>query len=169
MRYKEDLGHEGYELLQGAPLARMRCAIWKIPFRNIEQALHNPNRYSTLGAQKAAASGRRGSLLKALLHGSAAFVRRYFIKLGLLDSSAGFVIAMASFHGTFWRYAKLTEITAGFVAPPQASRLARSESAQSPIVPASRGSSAHSSLATLDSGDRPDTIHRWRCGRIPSG
>ena len=139
MRYKEDLGHEGYELLQGAPLARMRCAIWQIPFRNIEQALHKANRYSTLGAQKAAASGRRGSLLKALLHGSATFVRHYFIKLGFLDGSAGFVIAMANFHGTFWRYAKLTEMTAGFAAPPQAARLARSESVMSTIVPASRG------------------------------
>jgi glycosyltransferase involved in cell wall biosynthesis len=109
MRYTEDVVHEGYELLDGARVAHMRAAIWQIPFRNLAEALHKANRYSSLGAQKLVDRGVRGSILKAVLHGLASFLRHYVIKLGVLDGRAGFLIACANLHGTFWRYVKLTE------------------------------------------------------------
>lgn len=110
MRYTEEVVHEGFELLNGARVGHMQAAIWQVPFRTLAEALHKANRYSTLGAQKLVDRGVRGSIRKAVLHGLASFLRHYVIKLGVLDGRAGFLIACANLHGTFWRYAKLVEL-----------------------------------------------------------
>ncbi len=118
MRYTEELVHEGYEVLGGAKVGHMRASIWQVPFRNLAEALHKANRYSSLGAQKLADRGVRGSMTKAVAHGLVAFLRHYVIKLGFLDGRAGFAIACANLHGTFWRYAKLVELQSSSLAPP---------------------------------------------------
>ena len=56
---------------------------------------------------------------RALLHGSAAFLRHYVLRLGMLDGWAGFVIAFANFEGTFYRYAKHLELQRGLVREPE--------------------------------------------------
>jgi glycosyltransferase involved in cell wall biosynthesis len=125
MAYTEDPVHEGFILLQSAPLARMRSAIWQVPFKNLAEALHKANRYSSLGAEKLHARGKRGSMPKAISHGLVAFFRHYIVKLGFLDGWAGFAIAFSNLEGTFWRYAKLTELDGRYPKPPPSPPLGR--------------------------------------------
>jgi len=118
MRYTLESVHEGFELLTGRPLGRLRSAIWQFPFRSLDEVIHKMNRYSSLGAEKLAA--RRVSMWGALVHGAWAFAKHYFFKRGFLDGWAGFVIALGNFEGTFYRYAKGVERTRDWQPPEQA-------------------------------------------------
>jgi hypothetical protein len=80
--------------------------------------LHKMQRYSTLGVERLRQRGRPPSMAAALVHGMAAFLRHYVVKLGFLDGWAGFIIAFANFEGTFYRYAKHFEAERSLVREP---------------------------------------------------
>jgi len=103
--------HEGYVLHSGKPIGRLKHAIWQFPFKNMAEVMHKANRYSTLGAEKI--KHKKISMGTALAHATWAFVKHYVFKLGVLDGWAGFVIALGSFEGTFYRYVKALEIQKG--------------------------------------------------------
>jgi len=108
--------HEGYEI--HGKVGHLRHAIWQIPFQNLAEVIAKGNRYSTLGAEKLARTGKKGSMMLALMHAAGAFLRIYVLKLGFLDGWAGFVISLGNFEGTFYRYAKLTEKQQNWNRPP---------------------------------------------------
>lgn len=99
--------HEGYTV--HGRIGYMKSSILQWPYKDLEQLLAKANRYSSLGAEKMARQGQKSSMFRALMHGMAAFLRIYILKLGFLDGWAGFMIALGNFEGTFYRYAKLTE------------------------------------------------------------
>jgi len=111
MSYDQKAVHEGYLLNTSKPVGHLKNAIWQFPFKNMSEVMHKANRYSTLGAQRIAE--RRLSMGSALSHGIWAFVKHYLFKLGFMDGWAGFVIALQSFEGTFYRYVKAVEIQKG--------------------------------------------------------
>jgi glycosyltransferase involved in cell wall biosynthesis len=117
LRYTEDAVHETY-VLDGS-LGTLREPIAQVPFRDLAQMIHKMQRYSTLGVERLTLRGAPPSMWRALLHGSAAFFRHYVLKLGALDGWAGFVIALANFEGTFYRYAKHRELQRGLVREPE--------------------------------------------------
>ncbi len=116
MRYRPEPVHEGYELLSGKPLGRLRNAIEQYPFRDLDEIIRKMNRYSSLGAAKLA--GKKVSMASALGHGLWAFLKHYIVKRGFKDGWAGFVIALGNFEGTFYRYAKRHEQQNNWGAPP---------------------------------------------------
>jgi glycosyltransferase involved in cell wall biosynthesis len=120
LRYTEDAVHETY-VLDGS-LGTLHEPIAQVPFRDLAQMIHKMQRYSTLGVQRLALRGVTPSMARALFHGSAAFLRHYVFKLGVLDGWAGFVIAFANFEGTFYRYAKHLEQQRGLVREPELPR-----------------------------------------------
>ncbi len=116
MRYKPDAVHEGYELLTGKPLGKLRNAIQQFPFGSLDEVIRKMNRYSSLGVKRL--SNRRVSMWSALGHGAWAFIKHYFVKRGFKDGWAGFVIAFGNFEGTFYRYAKRHEEMQNWGPPP---------------------------------------------------
>ncbi|HUN92912.1 MAG TPA: glycosyltransferase family 2 protein [Burkholderiaceae bacterium] len=120
LRYTEDAVHETY-VLEGS-LGRLQEAIAQVPFRDLAQVLHKMQRYSTLGVERLEQQRVAPAMAGALLHGMAAFLRHYVVKLGFLDGWAGFVIAFANFEGTFYRYAKHYEKQQGLVREPELPR-----------------------------------------------
>jgi glycosyltransferase involved in cell wall biosynthesis len=109
--YREDMVHEGYEVR--GKLGTMKNAIWQYPFSDLAQSIDKMQRYSSLGAEKLDARGVRGGMAKALGHGIWAVLRIYIFKRGFLDGWPGFVIALAYFEQTFYKYAKLAELQSG--------------------------------------------------------
>lgn len=109
--------HEAYEI--HGTVDYLKQDIWQIPYENIEQLVHKMQRYSTLGANKLERKGKRVSMGTALSHGLWAFIRIYFLKLGILDGWAGFLISLGNFEGTFYRYAKLAERQRNWDKPPK--------------------------------------------------
>jgi glycosyltransferase involved in cell wall biosynthesis len=69
------------------------------------------NRYSSLGAEMAVASGRRGfSLFNIVLRPIATFIYNYFFRLGFLDGREGLLLHL--YHAVYvsWKYAKAWEL-----------------------------------------------------------
>ncbi|MBN1626663.1 MAG: glycosyltransferase family 2 protein [Deltaproteobacteria bacterium] len=114
--HDEDEVHEGYEII--GTTGYLKNPIWQFPFKNFAQLQNKANRYSSLGAVKLQRRKVRGGMTKALCHAVGAFLRIYFLERGFLDGWAGFVIALGNFEGTFYRYAKLTEIRLRWDRPP---------------------------------------------------
>ena len=76
-------------------------------FDSIDSLLDKANSYSTLGAKQLLERGKRASIFKAAYKGLWAFIRTYFLRLGLLDGKYGFIISVAHAEGTYYKYAKL--------------------------------------------------------------
>jgi glycosyltransferase involved in cell wall biosynthesis len=113
MHYTEEAVHEGYVV--NGRIGYLHNSIWQKPYRDLAQTIAKTDRYSTLGARKLKEQGFTGSSMgMALAHGIWAFIRLYVLRLGFLDGWAGFMIALGNFEGTFYRYAKLTEIEEGW-------------------------------------------------------
>ncbi|WP_374668819.1 glycosyltransferase family 2 protein [Ramlibacter sp.] len=104
-RFSDDLVHERV-VVQGRP-AQLRNDLLHESFRTLESVLDKANSYSTAGARKMLAEGRRGSLGSALAHGLWAFLRTYVLRLGFLDGRLGLALAIAHAEGTYYRYLKL--------------------------------------------------------------
>ena len=114
----QDQVHEGYRIISAKAPGYLKQAIWQVPFKNLEEVAHKANKYSTLGAIKLQANGRRATMATALARGCWSFFHMYILKKGILDGWPGMVIAIGNFQGTFYKYAKLVELQANWQ-PPQ--------------------------------------------------
>lgn len=110
IRFTQDKVHERLDY-QG-PLGRLHSPLQHESVRTLEEVLDKVNRYSTAGAEQAHARGKQGGLGKAVLHGVWAFLRAYVVKRGFLDGREGFILAVSSAEGTYYRYLKLMYLRA---------------------------------------------------------
>lgn len=104
-RFSDDLAHE--RLLVDGPVGRLKAPLMHEAIVDLDQMLGKMNAYSTASAVMLSRRGRRATLLGALAHGGWAFVRTYFLRLGLLDGREGFMLALANAEGSYYRYVKL--------------------------------------------------------------
>ncbi len=104
-RFSDDAVHEKVVLTGVA--ARLTFAIGHESFRDLSEVLQKMDQYSTLGAQMRYAQGQRATLWQAVLHGVWSFFKSYVVKLGFLDGAEGFLLAVSTAEGSFYRYAKL--------------------------------------------------------------
>ncbi|TRZ92568.1 MAG: glycosyltransferase family 2 protein [Rhodocyclaceae bacterium] len=74
---------------------------------SLETYLAKQNRYSTLAAQEAVASGKRATVVHLLSSPLLRFIKFYFFRLGLLDGLPGFVHILAGCSASFAKYAKM--------------------------------------------------------------
>ena len=75
--------------------------------RNYEYYLEKHLAYAHSWARKQAQSGRRGTLLSAVLHGLTTFFRLFFLQGGFLDGRHGFLFAAHLCQYSFNKYAAL--------------------------------------------------------------
>ncbi len=104
-RFSDDLAHE--RLIVDGRTGRLREPLMHEAIVDLDQMLGKMNAYSTASAVMLARRGRRASLTRALFHGWWAFVRTYFLRLGVLDGREGFILALANAEGSYYRYVKL--------------------------------------------------------------
>ena len=104
-RFSDDIVHETVQCR--GPIGDLRCDLRHESFHDFEQVLRKIDAYSTAGAVKLHARGRRGSLGRAVAHGAWTFVRGYVLRAGFLDGRMGLALALSNAHGTYYRYVKL--------------------------------------------------------------
>jgi glycosyltransferase involved in cell wall biosynthesis len=80
-------------------------------FRRYADLTVKMERYSDLAAASMHAEGRTAGPLTPPLHGLWMFLRTYVLELGILDGFDGFVISLMNGGGSFFKYAKLRELT----------------------------------------------------------
>ena len=103
--FSTDLVHE--KLLTQSLVGKLHSSLKHESYRNFEEVLEKGNRYSTAGALRLKSKGKNASLRSALVHGMWAFIRTYFLRLGLLDGRLGFVLSVSIAEETYYRYLKL--------------------------------------------------------------
>jgi glycosyltransferase involved in cell wall biosynthesis len=108
MRYAADLVHENFEL--DGRLGYLSEHALQFPWPTIEVAVAKLQRYSTLMAQRYAATGRRATLARLLFSPLGMFVKIFFLKSGWRDGRHGLVLALLYAFYTFLKYAKLWEL-----------------------------------------------------------
>lgn len=104
-RFTDDVVHE--RLVATGRIGRLRHDLLHETFPDLESVLQKMDRYSTAGAERMLARGKRGSVGRAVLHGLWAFLRTYVLQRGFLDGRMGFVLAVSNAEGTYYRYLKL--------------------------------------------------------------
>jgi glycosyltransferase involved in cell wall biosynthesis len=99
--------HERIEV-QG-PIGRLKGFILHESFPNLHAVLIKMNDYSTLSAAQKKAKGQQGGVFKAITHGLFSFIKTYILKLGFLDGKPGFIMAVSTAEGSYYRYLKMME------------------------------------------------------------
>lgn len=79
-------------------------------FPNLSTVINKMNNYSTDGAIHLHQQGKTTSFISAVGHGTFAFLRGFIFKLGFLDGTRGFMLAMGNAQGSYYKYLKLLEL-----------------------------------------------------------
>jgi glycosyltransferase involved in cell wall biosynthesis len=117
-RFKETLVHETLELPRprrtevNAVPRRLRGALIHHSYPTLSNYIEHMNRYSSLGAEMVAASGKvRFSVINIVLRPLATFIYNYFLRLGFLDGREGLLLHF--YHAVYvsWKYAKAWELS----------------------------------------------------------
>ncbi len=106
-RVSDEIVHEGVAV--SGSVTDIDSPIHHRPIRNLHDMLRKVNSYSTLGAERLYARGRRASVTLALIKGAAAFFKGYILRAGFLDGAEGFIIAFSHSITTSFKYLKLWE------------------------------------------------------------
>jgi len=104
-RFSDDPVHE--RLIVDGEIGGLDNPILHHSFATVEEVQDKVSRYSTAGAERRFASGKRSSLLKALSHATWTFFRGYVLKAGFLDGREGFLLAVSNAEGSYYTYLKL--------------------------------------------------------------
>ncbi len=104
-KFTEALVHE--TVIVSGRVERMRHDLLHFSYRSLESYLEKLNRYTSLAAAEMHAKGKRFKLWQPLLKPPAIFIKRYLLRLGVLDGWTGFQIAFLSAVYVFVKYAKL--------------------------------------------------------------
>lgn len=105
-RFSDDLVHE--RLVFEGPTAKLEGTLLHYSYEDFDTVLRKLDAYSSLGAQQRFQNGARsGGLARALPRGLWAFLRTYVLRLGILDGSAGFMIALFNAQTVYYRFLKL--------------------------------------------------------------
>jgi (heptosyl)LPS beta-1,4-glucosyltransferase len=92
------------------PVGRIEEKILHYSLPCINKHVFKMNQYTDMAARELYEKDKKSTPFNAFFRALWAFVRMYFIKLGVLDGRAGFVLAINSAHYVFLKYSKLWEL-----------------------------------------------------------
>lgn len=104
-QFTNDVVHE--RVICNSKTGHLTQPILHYTYDSLDQAVEKANLYSTLGAEKLLAEGKKSSLGKAMAKGVWAFIRTYLLRKGFLDGKHGFMLAIVNAEATYYKYAKL--------------------------------------------------------------
>ena len=104
-RWSDDPVHE--KVVTTGAIGTLQGDLLHESAESLEAYLGKQNRYSTLAAEEALASGKRATVLHLLLSPALRFIKFYFLRLGLLDGLPGLVHILVGCGASFAKYAKM--------------------------------------------------------------
>jgi glycosyltransferase involved in cell wall biosynthesis len=84
--------------------------LWHYTYCDLAHNMRTINRYSTFGAQKLAAAGKRARWYDLTLRPTLTFLKKYLLRQGFRDGYQGLFIAVLTAYANFAKYAKLWEL-----------------------------------------------------------
>jgi glycosyltransferase involved in cell wall biosynthesis len=92
------------------PVKTLQAPLYHFTYDDMADHIHTLNRFSSISANEKFANGEKFLWRDLLGRPPWRFAKSYFLKLGFLDGSQGFLIALMSAFGVFVKYAKLMEL-----------------------------------------------------------
>lgn len=108
----EGIIHEKLVIDSKEPAILLNGDLLHYSYYSIEQHYAQTEKFSTLAAQNMLEKGKKASVFKMYLSPVVKFLGDYFIKLGILDGTAGFTICRISAKHSFLKYKKLRALVA---------------------------------------------------------
>jgi glycosyltransferase involved in cell wall biosynthesis len=102
--------HDRFELKPGAKIGHLEANILHYSFNNISDHIDQINKFSDISARVKFQKGIRIPLIYTLIRTLAAFLKKFFVKLGFLDGYFGFIISIFAAYGVFLKDIKLQEL-----------------------------------------------------------
>ena len=99
------------DLLVDGPTGHLQHKMDHYYIRAFDHMIAKMTRYANWGAAQMFIDGRSTNLFGILGHPIGKFVRDYVINLGFLDGTRGLISVGMHVYYTFWKYAKLWELT----------------------------------------------------------
>ena len=103
--------HDKYEMLSAqSSVGNLKGDILHYSYYTVEDHYKQTEYFTTLSAKAYKEKGKRASFINLWFSPMAKFIHSYFIKLGVLDGTAGFRIARISAYATKLKYTKLKKL-----------------------------------------------------------
>jgi glycosyltransferase involved in cell wall biosynthesis len=103
--------HDRVMMDQNSSISHLLGDLFHYSYYTIGENISQVNKFSDIAARAAYERGRRSNfMLDICLNPAFTFLKKYFIKLGILDGYYGFVISIISAFGKFLKYVKLREL-----------------------------------------------------------
>jgi glycosyltransferase involved in cell wall biosynthesis len=117
---------------KGFSIQHLKGNILHYSFNTVDDHIWQNNRLSSIAAISLNNIGTRSSWLKMLIRPAWAFINGYFFRLGFLDGTDGFTIAINTSHQVFLKYSKLYKLQRSSKHKKTSSRIAK------PLAPKKR-------------------------------
>ena len=103
--------HDRVMLDEQSRVCHLPGDLYHYSYHSIQDHVDQINSFSEIAARAAYTEGRRANLLlDILMNPLLTFIKKYFLKLGILDGYQGFMIAIHTAYGKFLKYIKLREL-----------------------------------------------------------
>lgn len=102
-RFSTDIIHEKIVLPPNARIGKIKNSIWHHSFKDLSHVLYKLNKYSSYSAKIRITEKKNTNLCKVLLGTGWMFGRCFILQRGFLDGTLGFLFALFSAQGTFYR------------------------------------------------------------------
>jgi len=108
-KVKDALVHETIEV--NGNTITLKHALLHHSYATLSDYIEHMNRYSSLGAEMAAAKGQQGGVINIVFRPLFTFIYNYFFRLGFLDGREGLLLHL--YHAVYvsWKYAKVWELS----------------------------------------------------------
>jgi len=101
--YSNDIVHEKIVMAPGCDIKKIKEPIMHHSYQDISHVLYKLNKYSSYSAKIRIESGKRMGFVKNLISTAWMFGRCFILQRGFLDGRLGFLFALFSAQGTFFR------------------------------------------------------------------
>lgn len=101
---------KGHSQITTGNYKRLHCDLIHYSYQSVGELFSKGDRFSTRGAKILYGKGKRANFLSPVVHGSNAFIRKYFFQKGFLGGGDGFTVALSAAVNSYLKYAKLLEI-----------------------------------------------------------
>lgn len=105
-----DYVHETLELSPGCQKQQLTGDLLHYSFYSVKDHMERIERYTDLAAERNKAKGKTGGKVKGVLSAFVRFIKIYFFKLGILDGTVGWHIAVKSAHASYMKNLKTANL-----------------------------------------------------------
>jgi (heptosyl)LPS beta-1,4-glucosyltransferase len=103
--YNDNMVHEKVIVDNSMKLVTLDGDLLHYTYDNLNHYLLKSTGYAKAWADQKEKQGKKSSLLQAIAHALACFIKMYILKRGFLDGQQGLLLALLSAHSTFIKYA----------------------------------------------------------------